>query len=556
MLKLKNCSLLRRLPIVASVAVALIQLHSQDTPTSPPQHTFFRVQAPDTNTAPISGRLLIFLKAGSGDSEVSNSEMHLTDAWVCAREVQNLAPGASVEVDADETAFPKPFSTLPSGIYEAQAVLDVDHNYNYKGRGPDDWVSPVVMLAGWKPGVGAEPVLSLDRRVIEDPQRANAFAKLKQAATADVAQYDEMESPLLTRFWGRPARIRAWVILPPTYATHANETYPTVYWTHGFGGDIDGALVSGLRIYERMKAGKMPPMIWVMLNESIPQGTHEFADSVNDGPWGTALTTEFIPHLEQKFRMDAKPTGRLLNGHSSGGWATLQLQINYPKVFGGTWSTSPDPSDFHDFTNVDLYAANANLYRNSDGSPVPIMRDNGRVVATMEQIARLEQVLGPYGGQLESFDWVFSPKGPSGAPQPMFDRATGQVHPEVVAYWHDHYDLAHIVESAWAQRGDDLKGRIHLIVGTADTFYLDGSARKFEAVLTRVDAQPHFTYLPDRTHFNLYEVGKDKQLDKMGLFDQISAEMWDVARPGAKWKEEPPTKKPKRPQKPKDSGAP
>jgi enterochelin esterase-like enzyme len=556
MLIRKNCSLLRRLLIVASVTAAFIQLHSQSSPPSPPPHVFFRVQAPASNTAPVSGRLLVFLKAGSGDSEVSTSEMHLTDAWVCAREVQNLAPGDSVEVDADEIAYPKPFSTLPAGIYEAQALLDVNHNYNYKGRGPDDWVSPVLTLAGWKPGVGTEPVLSLDRRVIEDPQHAAAFAKLKEAATADVAQFDEMESPLLTRFWGRPARIRAWVVLPPTYATHANETYPTVYWTHGFGGDLDGALVSGLRIYERMKAGTMPPMIWVMLDESIPQGTHEFADSVNNGPWGAALTTEFIPHLEQKFRMDAKPTGRLLTGHSSGGWATLQLEINYPKVFGGTWSTSPDPSDFHEFSTVDLYAANANLYRKPDDSPVPLMRDNGRVVATMEQMARLEQVLGPYGGQLESFDWVFSPKGPSGAPEPMFDRATGQVRPEVVAYWRDHYDLAHIVESTWAQRGDDLKGRIHLIVGTADTFYLDGSAHKFEAVLTRVGAQPHFTYLPGRTHFNMYEVGKDKQLDKMGLFDQIGAEMWDVARPGAKWKEEPPKKKTKRPQKQKDSGTP
>jgi enterochelin esterase-like enzyme len=549
MLLLKNCSLLRRWLIAASAAVPFIQLHSQSPATSPP-HAFFRVQAPATNTAPISGRLLVFLKAGSGDNEVSTSEMHLTDTWVCAREVQNLAPGASVEVDADEVAFPKPFSALSPGIYEAQAVLDVNHNYNYKGRGPDDWVSPVVMLAGWKPGLGDEPVLSLDRRVIEDPQHAAAFAKLKAAATADIAQFQEMESPLLTRFWGRPAKIRAWVVLPPTYATHANETYPTVYWTHGFGGDIDGAMVSGLRIYERMKAGTMPPMIWVMLDESIPEGTHEFADSVNNGPWGAALTTEFIPHLEQKFRMDSKPTGRLLNGHSSGGWATLQLQINYPKVFGGTWSTSPDPSDFHNFTNVDLYAPGANLYHNPDGSPIPIMRDNGRVIATMEQIARLEQVLGPYGGQLESFDWVFSPKGPSGAPEPMFDRATGEVRPEVVAYWHDHYDLAHIVESNWAQRGDDLKGRIHLIVGTADTFYLDGSARKLEAVLKNVGAQPHFTYLPDRTHFNVYEVGKDKQVDRYGLFDQISAEMWDVARPGARWKEEPPKKNPKRPKKP------
>ena len=529
-------------PTAASVAVLAISLQSQAPPASQVPHAFFRVVAPSSVTAPLSGRLLIFVRAGSGDDEVSTSERHPSDAWVCAREVRDVAPGSSIEVDADETAFPRPFSTMPAGIYEAQAVFDVDHAYNYKERVPHDWVSPVVMLAGWKPGVSAEPVLNLDRRVIEDPQHAAAFAKLKDAATADVAQYDEFESPLLTRFWGHPVKVKAWVILPPAYAANTTEKYPTAYWTHGFGGDINDALVNGLRIYERMKTGKMPPMFWVMLDESTPQGTHEFADSVNNGPWGTALTTEFIPHLEQKFRMDAKSTGRLLIGHSSGGWATLQLEINFPKVFGGTWSTSPDPSDFHDFTNVDLYAANANMYRKADGSSVPIMRDKGKAVMTMEQLARLEDVLGPYGGQLSSFDWVFSPKGPSGAPEPMFDRLTGQVQPDVVAYWHDHYDLAHIVESTWAQRGSDLKGRIHLIVGTADTFYLDGAAHKFEAVLNRLGAEPHFTYMPDRTHFNVYDEGDDH----MALFDKIGQQMWDVARPGVQWKLTPAPKTKKR----------
>ena len=76
---------------------------------------------------------------------------------------------------------------------------------------------------------------------------------------------------------------------------------------------------------------------------------------------------------------------------------------------------------------------------------------NGKVVATIEQYARLEQVLGPYGGQLASFDWVFSPKSDSGAPRQMFNRATGEVDPAVVAYWHDHYDLAHIVEANWTE---------------------------------------------------------------------------------------------------------
>jgi hypothetical protein len=156
---------------------------------------------------------------------------------------------------------------------------------------------------------------------------------------------------------------------------------------------------------------------------------------------------------------------------------------------------------------------------------------DGKVVVTIEQFARFEQALGPYGGQFASFEWVFSPKSNSGAPRQMFNRATGDVDPAIVAYWHDHYDLAHIVEANWPQLKPDLKGRIHLIVGTADTFYLDGAAHKFEAVLSRLGADPHFTYLPGRTHFDLYVTGQDRT----ALFDQISAEMYAVARPNAHW---------------------
>lgn len=500
-------------------------------PAQSPAHVFFRVQAASSLSAPVSGRLLIFLKPGSGDKEVSISEFRPTETWVCAREIRDLAPGASVEVEADESAYPKPFSALPAGTYEAQAVLDVDHTYNYKERTPDDWASSVVSLANWSPQSGTEPTLTLDRHPAENPRRAEAFAKVKQEATQQVAQLQEFQSPLLTTFWGRPIKMRAWVILPPGYSDHHKGTYPTVYWTHGFGGDIDGALFSGMAIYNRMKSGHTPPMIWVMLDESIPEGTHEFADSVNNGPWGAALTTEFIPYLESKYRMDARRDGRFVQGHSSGGWASLQLEVNYPKVFGGTWSTSPDPSDFHDFTGIDLYAPHANAYRRPDGTPYPIERDHGKVLATFEQFSKLEAVLGPYGGQIASFEWVFSPKGKSGAPEEMFDRVTGDVHPDVVAYWHDHYDLAHIVETQWTERGNDLKGRIHLFVGTADTFYLDGAAHKFDAVLSKLGADAHFTYIPDRTHFDLYVVGKDR----MALFDQISAEMWAVARPKHPW---------------------
>ena len=496
-------------------------------------HVHFIVQAPATLAAPLSGRLLIFLKHGSGDKEVSADELNPGSAWVAGTEIQNLTAGESIEIDPDAEGitFPAPFASIAPGDYEMQAVLDVDHTYNYSGRSPQDWMSPVVALPRWTPGTGSAPTLQLAQHPEENPARTAAVAKAKAQAVPGIAQLEELQSPLLTRFWGRPISLRAWVILPPGYSEHSKERYLTVYWTHGFGGTLESALVSGMRLHDRMKDGKMPPMIWVMLDESCPQGTHEFADSVNNGPWGAALTTEFLPYLEGKYRMDARPTGRFLNGHSSGGWATLQLQISYPKIFGGTWSTSPDPSDFHDFTNADLYAPNANLYHTADGGLIPIMRDHGKVVATLQQLAQLEQALGPYGGQLASFEWVFSPKSDSGAPQQMFNRVTGAVNPTVVAYWHDHYDLAHIVETNWPALKGDLKGRIHLIVGTADTFYLDGAAHKFEAVLNRLDADPHFTYLPDRTHFDLYGVGSDRT----ALFDQISSEMYAVARPGSHW---------------------
>jgi enterochelin esterase-like enzyme len=515
--------------IVGTILAGLSASASAQTPATP--HVFFHVRLADSASGPVSGRVLVFLKKGTGDKVVNIQEFHPGETSVAAQEVHDLAPGASVEIDADTIAYPQPFSALPSADYEVQAVLDTEHTYNYSGRTPDDWISPVLTLSKWSPA-STEPTLTLDGHAEADPMRTGALTKAHAAVKPGAIEEQEMVSPLLTHFSGNSTSIKAWVVLPPSYDKNAKQHYPTVYFTHGFGGGLDYNLVQAAMIRGRMEAGTMPPMIWVMLDESCPEGTHEFADSVNNGPWGTALTTEFIPMLEQKYRMDAKPSGRFLNGHSSGGWATLQLQINFPQVFGGTWSTSPDPSDFHNFTGPDLYAPHANIYHRPDGTPYPIMRMDGKVVATLEQFTKIETVLGPYGGQITSFDWVFSPRSKSGAPMPMFDRVTGNVDPTVVAYWHDHYDLAHLVEEKWPTQSALLKGRIHLFVGTADTFYLDSSAHLFDARLAKLGADAHFTYIPDRTHMNLYLVGNDQH----GLFDQIATEMYAVARPGFRWK--------------------
>ena len=123
----------------------------------------------------------------------------------------------------------------------------------------------------------------------------------------------------------------------------------------------------------------------------------------------------------------ASQTVVFLTGHSSGGWATLWLQVSYPAIFGGTWSTAPDPSDFRSFTGPDIYAPHANVYRKADGSSWMLVRVDGRDVVSLENYAKLEAVLGDYGGQFASFEWVFSPKGIDRRPMPLFDRATGDV---------------------------------------------------------------------------------------------------------------------------------
>ena len=487
----------------------------------------------DAGAEATSGRLLVFARAlptsGKPPARVDSDEVS-DDApsAEAAMEVDHIAPGGSVEVDLDQISYPQPFSRLPPGDYAVQAVLDVNHDYNYGGRGAGDVLSPVATLRlPFAEGAGLRLGEVLTAR---DPW---APAGATPARLAELAQARPhmtplaFTSPALSAFWGRPTVMRGWVLTPPGYQAGGRTTYPTVYFTHGFGSNTTRLVVTGAQLYQQMVSGAAPAMIWVLLDESSPTGTHEFADSVNNGPWGQALTTELIPRLERDYRMDGRPSGRFLTGHSSGGWATLWLQTRYPKLFGGTWSTAPDPSDFHDFTNIDLYAPGANAYRRADGAPTPLMRQGDKTVLTFQQYTTQEDVQGRYGGQIRSFDWVFSPRGPDGQPMALFNRTTGAVDPVVAAYWRDHYDIAARLQRDWPKLKPDLDGKIHVAVGTADTFYLDGPAHRLQAVLDGLGAKSRFEFIEGRTHFDLLKIGDNT----MGLLNRFAGEMYAVARP-------------------------
>jgi hypothetical protein len=481
-----------------------------------------------------SGRLLVFAKradpGAAPEKTVDTSPFDPTGTSVLGREVADLSPGHVASLDTDIDSFPAPFTTLPPGLYRFQAVLDRNHDYNYSGRVPGDLESTIVEATL----PGPVPMLVLDHAVPASDPVAPRLARMSaeqrarfEAAEAAVKPIDFV-SPALSAFSGRPVHVRGWIALPPGYES-GHLRYPTVFAFGGFSSTLSTDRYEAAQMQLWMEDKTAAPMIWVWLDQSCPTGIHEFTDSVNNGPWGRALSSELIPSLEAQYRMDARPSGRFLFGHSSGGWTRVWLQVTYPRLFGGAWPSSPDPTDFHDFVNVDLYRADANLYRDAAGQPVPLFRYQGKVIATAQQFIRLEAVLGS-GGQYGSFDWVFSPKGADGLPMPMFDRRSGKVDPAVAAYWTEHYDVASIIAHHWDRLRPDLDGKLHLIVGTEDSFYLDGSAHRLQAVLNGLGAKDQFRFVPGKSHFDILSRGDDQE----GLDNDLSWEMYRAARPSQK----------------------
>ncbi len=461
----------------------------------------------------ISGRMIVLLSPKPPKGAIFDpTGEEGAFIWLAAQEVRNLQPGSNVEVNGDTLAFPAPLSSAPAGDYYAMALLDVDHNAAYHFTSTGDVYSKVVLIKGFDPEKNPRLELTLTERVAPPPP---------VQLPPNAVRFDFV-SPALSAFWGRPVHMRGVVVLPPDYAKTAVR-YPTVYWTHGFGGDEQGIEARVAPQFSTLlNERKIPPMISVLLDESCATGTHEFADSVNNGPWGTALTKELIPHLERHYRMMGRPRGRFVTGHSSGGWAALWLGVTYPNVFGGTWPTAPDPSDFRNFTGPDLHARpTQNMYRKPDGSPRMLVRIGGKEVESLEQFAKQERVLGDYGGQMASFEWVFSPRGQDGRPQQLFDRDTGAINPDVADAW-EKYDIAQVIRSHVATLRPKLQDHIHLTVGTADTFHLDESARLLDQTLKDLGIRAQFTYIEGRNHFDLYQGG-------LGI--KIGNEMEAVAHP-------------------------
>jgi hypothetical protein len=325
-----------------------------------------------------------------------------------------------------------------------------------------------------------------------------------------------IQSDLLTEFWGRPMHLGAHVLLPEGFDEHPEARYPIAIF-HGhfpddFGGfrteppdpnlepdysarfDVHGynriQQQEAYDFYQTWIGPDFPRMLIVEVQHQNPYYDDSYAvNSANLGPYGDAITYELIPYIEEQFRGIGEGWARFLYGGSTGGWEALAVQVMYPDEYNGTFAACPDPIDFRAYTLVNIYE-DANAYY-VEGPFKKLERPGhrnwlGEIDLTLREYNHLELVLGTNsrsGDQWDIWEAVYSPNGPDGYPQRIWDKRTGEIDSRVAEYWRENYDLRYIMERDWRTLGPKLEGKIHIYVGDMDNYYLNNAVYLTEEFL-------------------------------------------------------------------------
>lgn len=436
----------------------------------------FRMTIPGGVTSEtLSGRVIVYLIRSGADvqegAKPGDGPFFEDPQPMFSVEVSGASTGTEIVIKSGREgvmSFPAPLAELPDGRYRVQAVFDARRENSSWKREEGNLYSSVkeALLVG----SGVVVDLPLGTRVTAQRPRV-----------VDGVEYVEVESRLLSEFRGERVVLRAGVLKPEDYLPA--RQYPTIYEVPGFGGDHTGIVGDALQRQGRPRdpVGQQIDRTFfrVMLDPEGPNGHHLFVDSENNGPVGRALVEELIPELTRRFNLIDAPEGRLLRGHSSGGWSVLWLATEYPEVFGAAWASSPDPVDFRRFQLVDIYDGTS-MYERATPTGTPedtpsYEDDRGVAHMTIRQENMMEEVLGPgncSGQQWDSWLAALGPKGGDGEPAALYDARTGAIDHTVAEAFRAH-DIGERLRADPARFGPIFRDRVRLIVGSMDNYALD-----------------------------------------------------------------------------------
>ena len=139
------------------------------------------------------------------------------------------------------------------------------------------------------------------------------------------------------------------------------------------------------------------------------------------------------------------------------------------------------------------------LYFDEQGKPRPIARKGGKPVLFFPSFGKMDDVLGR-GGQLRSFEAVFSPLGcrrPAAQTLGPHDRphrsGSGAKRGRNTTSACSSSEIGKTLEPR-------LRGKLHITVGSLDTFYLDGAVLRLADSLKRLGSDAEITIVPGADH--------------------------------------------------------
>ena len=475
----------------------------------------FEITLPDQpeGAAPLRGRLIVFLVEDRGhfaraeplDGPFLRKPQPIVSIAVEARgDDGTIVLGDGV---VDSVSFPARLDEL-MGTFRVRAVLDpgAERSHNVPGNA----ISAVETIEFIR---GETQTFSLT---------LNDTLPEESLPHAGNLRWIEVKSDLLSRAAGKDVFHRAGVVLPSEYDEPLADRrfWPTIYVIPGFGDDHRSAASFATVVADPAAAGLVPQAVWIFLDPNAPLGHHGFVDSENNGPRGTALVDEFIPWLEQRFRLESRINARIITGHSSGGFGSLWLQLQHPDVFGACFSNAPDPVSFDAFGTANLYR-DRSVFESNDGEPHPSMRrwltpDLPHVDLFIEDELAMERAIAPdgtSGEQWAAWNAMFSPRNRiTGLPTSAWDPETGVLDVFIIeADWVPH-DITLLVSSDWPRFGPIIEDRVRLVCGTHDSFYLEEAVERLKAVVderssgtTRgyielIDGADHSSIVPHMQH--------------------------------------------------------
>ena len=480
---------------------------------------------PSAHAGPITGRVYVMIS--NTNKEEPRLQISRTGVPFFGRDVQQLAPGQAAVIDSTDLGSPiESLTSLPAGDYFVQALISVYSEFK-RADGHVLWMHDD-QWEGQEFNISPGNLKSTVHRVHIDPS-ANSAQVIKLDASEVIppvlvppdtewVKRFKFQSPMLTKFWGRPVYLGATVLLPKDYARQTMQ-YPVLYEQGhfeltaplGFRSDPPTeeelkanpargarAIQEGYQLYQNWISDRFPRLLVVSFQHPNPYFDDSYAvNSPNVGPYGDALMQELIPEIEKRFRAIQQPYARVLAGGSTGGWEALALQLFHPDFFGGTWAYCPDPVTFTNVEGINAYSDRNAFFKQYDWRREPTINSvetDGRIRLTSEQRNHLELVkatLGRSGDQLDIWSAVFGPVGANGYFDPLFNKRTGEINPAVAEYWKQNFDLLEYLKKNWPTLGPKLVDKLHIYAGTMDTYQLNYAVLELEAWMKTTE-NPHY----------------------------------------------------------------